>query len=135
MKKIIKIIIPILILIVIYILVLSFINNKNENYMNQTLKNIKDNYPIKEKVTYSNIYGNYYILKTSNKIIVLNKEYEEILKEKIDVLAPNPNNYNLIYKNNKLMYEETILKKDKLIYKYYDANTSEFIKETNMEKK
>ena len=135
MKKIIKIIIPILILIVIYILVLSFINNKNENYMNQTLKNIKDNYPIKEKATYYNIYGNYYILKTSNKIIVLNKEYEEILKEKIDVLAPNPNNYNLIYKNNKLMYEETILKKDKLIYKYYDANTSEFIKKTNMEKK
>ena len=33
------------------------------------------------------------------------------------------------------MYEETTLKKSKLIYKYYDATNGEFIKETVMERK
>ena len=135
MKKIIKIILPLLILVAIYMLILSVINNKNENYMNNITENIKENYDLEEEITYSNLYGNYYILTTSKEVIVLNKEYEEILKEDITTLASNPDNYDLIYKNNKLMYEETILKKDKLTYKYYDATTNEIIKETNMEKK
>ena len=41
----------------------------------------------------------------------------------------------LIYKNNKLMYEETKQKDKALTYKYYDAKTGDFIKETTMELK
>ena len=33
------------------------------------------------------------------------------------------------------MYEETILKNNKLTYKYYDATNNELIKETKMEQK
>ena len=41
----------------------------------------------------------------------------------------------LIYKTNQLMYEKKSLKGKTLIYKYYDAKTGEFIKETTMEQK
>ena len=51
----------------------------------------------------------------------------------IEILSNNKNNYPLIYKNNKLMYEETTREDNELIYKYYDATTKEFIKETIME--
>ena len=132
MKKIIKIILLLILIIISYLIVLLYLNNKNQNYLDSIPKIIKENYNIEEEISYYNIHGNYYILTTDTKIIVLNKEYEEVLNDKIAILAPNENNYNLIYKNNKLMYEETILKKDKLTYKYYDATTNEIIKETNM---
>ena len=109
-----------------------FLNNKNQKYLDSITKNIKENYDIKENITYSNLYGNYYIFTTKKDIIVLNKEYEEILTKDIDVLTPNPNNYELIYKNNKLIYEETILKSNKIIYKYYDATTGKLLKQTNI---
>ena len=41
----------------------------------------------------------------------------------------------LIYKTNKLMYEEKEIKDKNLTYKYYDATTGDFIKETTMELK
>lgn len=135
MKKILKIIIIILLLaLFVYIIIFSTIN-KNNKYINNLTKDIEKNYKLKEDIKYSNKYGNYYIFTTDTKVIVLNKEYEEILIEDIKILDENKNNYDLIYKNNKLMYEETILKDQKLTYKYYDATNNELIKETNLEKK
>ena len=133
MKKVIKIIVIILLITVIISIILFSINNKNNEYLTSISKDISKNYKVEEKITYSNKYGNHYILTTKKNVIVLNKEYEEILKEDIDILDDNKNNYDLIYKNNKLMYEETILKKDKLTYKYYDATNNELINETNLE--
>ena len=135
MKKIIKIVALILIIIFIIFFILLSITNKNNNYLNSISKDIKKNYKIEEKITYANKYGNYYIFTTKSKVIVLNKEYEKILKEDLKILEDNKNKYELIYKNNKLIYEETILKKDKLTYKYYDATNNKFIKETTMERK
>ena len=132
MKKILKVIIAISILVTLYLVVLSCLINKNDKYLTNMTNKIKENYKLKEEIKYINTYGNYYILTTKKDIIVLNKEYKEILKKDIDVLAPNPNNYALIYKTNKIMYEETILKKNKLLYKYYDATNGKLIKETTM---
>lgn len=132
MKKIFKIILPIIILIILILIMILFLNNKNQKYLDSITKNIKENYDTDETITYSNLYGNYYIFTTKKDIIVLNKEYEEVLKKDIDVLTPNQNNYELIYKNNKLIYEETILKNNKITYKYYDATTGELLKETNI---
>lgn len=132
MKKIIKIILLIIVLISLYLIVISFLTNKNKNYLDSITKDIKANYDLDEKITYSNLYGNYYILTTKKEVIVLNKEYEEILVKDIDILASNPNNYELIYKSNKLMYEETILDDTKLTYNYYDATTGKLLKETDM---
>lgn len=132
MKHIFKIILVLIIIVVIIFILLFNINNKNNKYLDNISKDILENYEIDEEITYSNIYGNYYIFTTDTKVIVLNKEYEEIVKENIDILDSNENNYELIYKNNKLMYEETILKKDTLTYKYYDATNNKLIKETNI---
>ena len=133
LKKALKLLgIPFLIVLVIFIYISSIINN-NQKYLNSITKNIKDNYKINEEITYYNEYNNYYIFTTENKVIVLNKEYSEILNENISIIKKTPNNQELIYKTNKLMFEETILKDTKLIYKYYDATTGEFIKETVME--
>lgn len=135
MKKTLKILsIILIIIIVINICIFSLVNN-NQKYFKNILKNIEDNYQIKEKITYLNIYNNYYIFTTKNKVIVLNNEYQEILNEPINTITKKKKNQELIYKTNQLMFEETILKKDHLIYKYYDATNGEFIKKTVLENK
>ena len=134
MKKILKIlIIPFIIILIILIYTIHLVNH-NKNYLNNITKDIKANYQINEEITYSNKYNNYYIFTTNTKVIALNNEYSEILKENISNIITPPKNQELIYKTNKLMYEETILEEDKLIYKYYDATNGEFIKETVLER-
>ena len=133
MKKTFKILnIPLIIILIITIYTIYLVNN-NKNYLNDTIKNIKENYQISEEITYLNEYNHYYIFTTKTKVIVLNNEYEEILNEDIKTIKEKEENQELIYKTNKLMYEETTLKDNKLIYRYYDATTKEFIKETIME--
>lgn len=134
LKKIIIAIIIIALVILIAIFSLSYIINKNNNYQDNLTKKIKTNYDISEDITYSNFYGNYYIFKTKNNVIVLNKEYEEVLKEEIKNIADNKEGYDLIYKTNKLMYEDTTIENNKVTYTYYDAKTYEKISSTTLEK-
>lgn len=135
MKKL-RIILPIILCIIIFIILyISFILNRNNNYLEKMTKKIQDNYEIKEEITDTNQYGNYYIITTTKNVIVLNKEYQEIRKEDINILAEKDDNMELIYKTNKLMYEEKQVEDKVLIYKYYDATTGDFIKETTMEQK
>lgn len=133
MKKILKIISIPLIIILLVILYISYLTNNNQNYLNNITKGIKDNYKIEDEITYSNKYNNYYIFTTKSKVIVLNNEYQEVLNESLSTIKNRTENQELIYKTNKLMFEETELKKNNLIYKYYDASTGELLKETTME--
>jgi len=135
MKRTIKILIIPLILIIVLIIYTLYLINKNEKYLELTNKNIKENYLLNEEITYSNQYNNYYIFTTQTKVIVLNNEYEEVLKENIKNIMPIPEGKELIYKTKKLIFEETSIKDNNLIYKYYDAITGDLIKETIMEKK
>ena len=135
MKKYLKILSIPFIIILCIILYVSYLVNHNKNYLDSITKNIKDNYQIDEKITYSNEYNNYYIFTTKSRVIVLNNEYNEILNESIATIKNINDNQELVYKTNKLMFVEKELKKDNLIYRYYDASNSEFIKETVMEKK
>ncbi len=133
MKKTLKIlIIPFIIILGITIYTI-YLTNNNTNYIEKTLKNIKDNYQINEEITYCNEYNNYYIFTTKTKVIVLNNEYEEILNEDITNIKKRKTNQALIYKTNKLMFEETILDDNNLTYKYYDASNYELVKETVLE--
>ena len=133
MKKTLKIlIIPFIIILVITIYTV-YLTNNNIKYLDKTLKNIKDNYQIDEKITYSNEYNNYYIFTTKDRVIVLNNEYEEVLNESIVDIKERKDNQELIYKTNKLIFEETILKDNSLTYKYYDASNYELVKETVLE--
>ena len=132
-RKIIKILsIPIFLILILSLYILYIVNNNN-NYLENIKKNIKDNYQIKEEIIYLNEYNNYYIFTTKTRVIVLNNEYIEILNESISTIKENKDKRELIYKTNKLMYEEVIIKENSLIYKYYDASNGEFIIETVME--
>ena len=133
MKKTLKIlIIPFIIILGITIYTV-YLTNNNTNYIEKTLKNIKDNYQLNEEITYYNEYNNYYIFTTETKVIVLNNEYEEVLNESITNIKKRKDNQELIYKTNKLMFEETILDDNNLTYKYYDASNYELVKETVLE--
>lgn len=133
MKKTLKILsIPLIIILIITIYIIYLIINNN-NYLEDIYKNIKENYQINEEITYSNEYNSYYIFTTDTRVIVLNNEYTEVLNESIATIKNRTENQELIYKTNKLMFEETTTNDGKLIYKYFDAATGEFIKETIME--
>ena len=133
MKKALKVLsIPFIIILIITIYTIYLVNN-NKNYLNNTINNIKENYKLDEEITYLNEYNHYYIFTTKTRVIVLNNEYEEVLNESIAIIKEKEDNQELIYKTNKYMYEETTRDDNELIYKYYDATTKEFIKDTIME--
>ena len=134
MKKVLRIALIPLIIIIVVILYLSYLSNTNQKYINSITQDIKENYQINEEITYSNLYGNYYVFTTKSMVIVLNKQYEEVLKDSIAIIQIKED-MDLIYKTNKLMYETSEVKDKLLTYKYYDAKTGEFIKETTMELK
>lgn len=128
-----KIIIIVIALIFIGVFSLSYTINNNNSYKESIITNIKNNYNVNGDITYANYYGNYYIFTTNSNIIVLTKEYKEVLNEDINKLAKNTNNYELIYRTNKLMYEDTTVKDNKVTYDYYDANTYKKISSTTLE--
>lgn len=135
MKKVLRSILIIVIILIIGILYISYITNHNQDELNNITQNIKDNYSVKDEITYSNRYGNYYIFTTESDVYVLNNEYQKVYQKEISSLATNKENLPIIYKTNKLMYEKTIRKKDKITYEYYDALTNQLIKETTLERK
>jgi hypothetical protein len=132
--NIIRIVVIIIIIILVGVFSLSYTITKNDNYQEKLIKTISDNYQVNDSITYANLYNNYYVFTTKNNVIVLNKEYKEVEKKDINDLASNTNNYELVYKTKKLMYENTIIKKNKVIYEYYDAKTYKKISTTTLEK-
>lgn len=135
MKKALRILSIPLIFVLAVILYISYLTNHNQDYLNNITKTITANYQLDEEITYSNKYNNYYIFTTKSKVIVLNNEYQEVLNQSIATIKNISENQELIYKTNTLMFEEKELKKNNLIYKYYDASTGELVKETTMEQR
>ena len=135
MKKILKILGIVVILFVVVIIYISYIIDHNNQQFTNLTKEISKNYNTNEKIVDSNQYGNFYIIKTKTKVIVLTKDYKEVTEEELSNLKVTSSNLPLIYKTNKLMYEETITKNKKVTYKYYDALSGEKIKSTTLELK
>lgn len=128
MKK--KIIITIIIIVVIFPLsVVSYPVIKNNNYKEKLLNNIYNNTDIKN-ITYLNKDNNYYVIKTKDKVIVLDLNYEEKLSLNIEKVKDN--DLELVYRRNNLYYEEKIREEDKIIYKFYNALTNELEYETSL---
>jgi competence protein ComGC len=127
MKKKLLILLIIIIVIIISILVLPTITNNH--YQNNTIKELEQNTNL--KVEYLNQYNNYYIVKTNDKIIVFNTKYEKITEETLDKIATM--DYDIIYKSNTLMYEETLITKGNITYNYYDIHTQEKINTIEIE--
>jgi len=115
MKKILTIIITIILIIFISI---NITVNKNKKYINNIEKEITNKTKIQDIKLIS--YNNYhYVIKNKDNIIVLNDNYEIILKDNISNLKDVKG--TLIYKNNYLVYETKEIKNNKVIYTYYDA--------------
>lgn len=119
-KKIVIIIFIIIVLLVFGIILYPII--KNDNYNKRLINNIYDNTDIKN-ITYLNKDNNYYIIKSNDKIIVLDLNYDEVYSILISEITESK--LDLTYVRNNLYYKERIRDNDKLIYKYYDIKTEE----------
>ncbi len=97
-------------------------------YMDKLVNKITNNTDIKT-IDYVNYYDNYYIVIDDNYLYLLDDKYSEILKEDRILLYENSNNYDIIYKDGKFMYFTSILKDNKLIYRYYNLYDYELLDE------
>ena len=119
-KKILIIILIIIIILPIGIIIYPVI--KNNKYQDRLLDNIYENTSIKN-IEYLNKDNNYYIIKTKDKVTVLDLNYEEIYSINTNELIDS--NLDLTYIRNNLYYKERKKENNKLVYKYFDVKTNE----------
>lgn len=112
----------IIFLSITFILLMLLVYITNDNYYNNISKSIKDNYA-NINLYYVNKYNDYYIFLSDENYGVLDGEYNEIMLISKSLVHDNTNNYDVIYEDNKLMYQEEVLDKDKLMINYYDIYT------------
>lgn len=112
----------IIFLSITFILLILLLYITNDNYYNNISKSIKDNYA-NINLYYVNKYNDYYIFLSDENYGVLDGEYNEISIISKSLVHDNTNNYDVIYKDNKLIYQEEVLDKDKLMINYYDIYT------------
>lgn len=123
MKKIIMVFILLVVIVFTFIIIIVSNNNK---YTDNITKDIIANYKVNGKINYLNKSGLYYIIIDNVNLIVLDNNYKVVLEQ--EKIARN-NKYNVVYKQNRLMYEEDKVIKGKIRYTYYDINTLEKIKD------
>ena len=112
----------IIFLSITFILLILLLYITNDNYYNNISKSIKDNYA-NINLYYVNKYNDYYIFLSDENYGVLDGEYNEIMLISKSLVHDNTNNYDVIYKDNKLIYQDEVLDKDKLMINYYDIYT------------
>lgn len=100
----------------------------DRDYINGLEEEMLDNTDVNE-ITYVNKYDNNYIVMDKDNVYLFNSKYDEIYKVKISLLHENKNDYDLVYRNNTIMYMDNYKNKDGLIFKYYDIYTYELIDE------
>lgn len=110
-----------------------YIVNRNNNYLNNILEDIKNNSEIKEDIIYYNKYNNYYIVLTKNNIIVLDKDYKEVYNNSTEKFKDKTSEYEIIYKTDIPMYEETKKEGNNIKYIYYDIYTLDKLDEIEIE--
>ena len=123
MKKIITLFICLLIIIFIFII---YMDNNDNRYDDKIKKDITDKTDIKA-IKYINKYDNYYIVADNNYVYIINNDYNELIRKDISLLHDNDNKYDIIYKDDYIMYFNNYMKDNVLVYEYYDINTYELI--------
>lgn len=126
-KRLLIVALVLLVLIVFLIIIYPII--KNNNYIEGIKNDIYKNTEI-EDITYLNKDNNYYILKTNDKVIVLDLNYEMVYNISISEIYESE--LELVYRRNNLFYEEKISEENKIIYKFYDIITNEFVYEAKV---
>lgn len=122
-----KVIICFISLLVISLILMIIIQINDRKYTNGLEKNIINNTEI-NYIKYINKYDNYYIVVDKESIYLIDRKYEILLKKDISLIHKNDNNYDIIYKDGFFMYLNDYIKKDILVYEYYDINTYKLIK-------
>lgn len=122
MKKVIITFISLLVMIFIFVM---FTVNKNDKYNNDMVSYIKKNITSLESINYINKYDNYYIVKDNLNVMVIDNDMDIVLSEKLSNIYSSYD--DIVYRLNKLMYVEKIVKDNKVIYNYYDIYNHEEI--------
>ncbi len=110
------------------ILSLIFLVDINDSkYNEKNIKLIKKNTTI-TSIEYLNYYDNYYLVLDKEYLYLINNTYKIISKIDRKILYENKDNYDIIYKDEQIMYFNDISKNNKLIYEYYDIYNYKLIK-------
>lgn len=123
-KLLLSVIIVLVTVIIIALIVIFYPVIKNNHYQNKLKEDIYENTSI-NNINYLNKDNNYYILKTDEKVIVLDLNYDEVYSINISELVDS--NFDLTYRLNNLYYKEKIREKDKLTYNFYDIKNLELV--------
>lgn len=128
MKKLIVMFISVLLILFFFIKVTV---SSNYKYDNSIIEDIKENYELDSNIIYLNKFANYYIVKTSSQVLVLDNMYNLIFQD--DVLNLFSCDYDMVYRINKLMYVSSNVKGSSVIYNFYDVYTFDKIDEIILE--
>ena len=125
MKKFVGMFILIIIIIFISMNVMIYIDNK---YILELEERISKNTDIND-IVYVNEYDEYYIVMDNKNLYLFSSDYIEI--NRIDVLKihSNKNNYEIVYRDNMIIYMDSYKNKDGVVFKYYDIYTYELVDE------
>lgn len=127
-----KIIIAIISIILILFLSVLFIVKNNDKYKDNVLKEVNKNYA--KDVVIANKYGDKYVVKTKDNIVVLDDKYQEVESISLEEVADfDDDKYELVYRKNQIMYQKKEVKGSKVIYTYYDVKTKEEIDKIEIE--
>ena len=116
-KKIIMLIGAFLLILIIMFIIILVPSSKNNNYNKKLFSNIEENTELKN-ITYVNKSNNYYIVKCSEGVIVLDLNYDKVFEKE----SVRDSDMPLVYTRNNLYYVEKVRKKDKITYNYYSTD-------------
>ena len=123
MKKLVVIFIGIILFLFVSRCIMVYIDKNN---INDIKKDIVKNTEIKG-IKYINKYDNYYIVMNKNYIYLIDYKYNEVLKIDNKKIYENKNNYELIYRDNTIMYMDNYIDKEGVIFNYYDIYSYKLI--------
>lgn len=100
----------------------------DKSNINDMVDLVLNNTDIKD-IEYVNKYNSYYIVIDKKYVYLLDSKYEEILRINSDKIYNNKNNYDIVYRDDTLMYMDNYKNDEGLVFKYYDIYTYEFLDE------
>ena len=98
----------------------------DKNNISDIGKDIVKNTKIKG-IKYINKCDDYYIVKDNDYIYLIDYKYNEVLKIDNKKIYDNKNNYELIYRDNTIMYMDNYIDKDSIVFNYYDIYSYKLI--------
>ena len=100
----------------------------DKNNINKIENDIIKNTDIKD-IKYINRYDNYYIVLDSDYLYLIDSKYEIVLEIDNSKIYKNKNNYELVYRDDTIMYMDDYKSKKGLVFKYYDIYSYKLIDE------